>query len=92
MCWPDCTGVQTDLPIYCFKNKPVDLFSRVEGETIIHLITFTIIIDGYQIKRRGSGFVDAQADLHLYYFIFCILEALFDELWLKNFFEHYRQL
>ena len=62
------------------------------GKLFIHLITFTTIIDGYQIKRRGLGFVDAQADLHLYYFIFCILEAVFDVLWLKNFFEHYRQL
>ena len=74
MCWPDCTGVQTDLPLYCFENKPV-VFSSRRG-----LITLTTIIDGYQIKRRGPGFVDAQADLHPYYFIFCTLEALFDVL------------
>ena len=56
------------------------MFSRVEGKLFIHLITLTTIIDGYQMKRRGSGFVDTQADLHLCYFIFCILEALFDVL------------
>ena len=31
MCWPDCTGVQTDLPLYCFENKPVVFSSRREN-------------------------------------------------------------
>ena len=74
MCWPDCTGVQILL------WKQTSCFLEWKGKLFIHLITLTTIIDGYQIKRRGSGFVDTQADLHLYYFISCILEALFDVL------------